>query len=124
MAVQLTINGVDYPKTSHDRYKCYRQELGERLRMASGKMVFEKRGQAVVIEYSYDYFDDDMRAACLSAMRGGNVLQVTYLDADTNTMKTGRFLCTKQPTPTFAFGIGNTPYWHGYAFTLEGVDVV
>lgn len=119
--VQLTINGVDYPKTSRDKYRCYWKDLGESLRMANGRMVFERRGQVQVIEYTYDYFDDAMRMACLAELRSGNVLQVNYLSPEGDTLS-GQFRCTRFPQPTFAFCRGDKPYWHNYEFTLEGVE--
>ena len=52
---QLSINGIDLPETKNGKYKCYEQELGESIRMISGRLVTEVRSSVHVIEYSYDY---------------------------------------------------------------------
>ena len=51
---QLSINGIDLPETKNGKYKCYEQELGENIRMISGRLVTEVRSSVRVIEYSYD----------------------------------------------------------------------
>jgi hypothetical protein len=119
---QLIINGTVYPVTSNDKYSAYDAELGESIRMASGKYVFEARGKYTKIEYSYDYFEPELMQICLNDLRSGKELEVAYLPDDGREMQTEKMRCTKLPQPTFAFGRGNTAYFHNVAFTLEGVD--
>lgn len=119
--VQLIINGVEYPRTSQDKYKAYPVDLGESLRMASGKLVFEKRGQIMHIDYSYDYMPSTLRLTCLQALYSGEELDVSFLIPGSEEIQTGTFRCTKFPAPPMAFALGQTPYWHNFTFSLEGV---
>lgn len=120
---QLIINGTAYPKTSNDKYKCYKTELSEKLRMAAGNMVAEVRGTYTVIEYSYDYFPNDLLSTCLSDLRSGKELTVSYLPPAGTDLVTQTMRCTTLPAPTFAFGRGDKSFWHNVAFKLEAVDV-
>lgn len=119
---QLIINGTSYPKTSNDKYKVYKTELSESVRMAAGNLVFESRGMYTVIEYSYDYFPPDIAAKCLSDLRSGEELTVSYIEQYDSDMKTQTFRCTSFPAPVFAFGRGNNAYWHNFSFVLEAVE--
>ena len=66
---QLSINGIDLPETKNGKYKCYEQELGENIRMISGRLVTEVRSSVRVIEYSYDYMGNDLMRRLLTALR-------------------------------------------------------
>ena len=124
---QLIINNTVYPETSNDKYNVWLTDLGTQLRMAAGNLVFEKRGQIYHISYSYDYFTPALMNQCLTDLRSGDELTVSYLLPD-NSMATGLFRCVKFPTPTFAFskGYGDDAqsYWHGISFELEGVETI
>lgn len=120
--IQLMINGAEYPETSHDKYKCYTQDLGEDIRMISSRLVTEVRATIVVIEYSYDYFKDTLMMRCLADLRGNTDLNVMYLDPATNSMQNGVFRCTKKPAPTFAFSVAGQARWHDIDFKLEEVE--
>lgn len=117
---QLIINGTEYPQASNDKYKCYKKDLGESLRMASGRLVFEKRGQVTVIEYSYDYFGEKLMRRCLADLRSGSELEVSYLSPERNELVSEKFRCTQLPSPSFAFSRGDKELWHNISFTLEG----
>lgn len=119
---QLIINGTSYPKTSNDKYKVYKTELSESVRMAAGNLVYEVRGKYTIIEYSYDYFPTEIAAKCIADLRSGEELTVSYLVPYETEMPTQTFRCTKMPEPVFAFGRGNTAYWHDFSFTLEAVE--
>ena len=116
---QLIINGTEYPETSHDKYKCYKKQLGKSMRMASGRMVMEVQATITVLQYSYDYFGDELMRQCLKDLRGGQVLTVDFLPPDSEEMQTGHFFCTALPAPTYAFSVGEAPKWHNVSFTLE-----
>ena len=119
---QLIINGVAYPKTSRDKYKCYRVPAGEQIRMANLEMVYELRGSYTCISYAYDYFEPELMRQCLKDLRGKEELEVSYLPDDGTEMQSGFFRCTKLPQPTFAFGRGGRAYWHNIDFELEAVE--
>lgn len=119
---QLIINGTEYPKTSNDKYKCYKKEIGKSLRMAAGNMVTEVRGKYTIIEYSYDYFEPDLMKKCLVDLRSGLELNVTYLETGEKELSSGMFRCTNLPEPSFAFSRGDKAYWHNVSFVLEAVE--
>lgn len=100
---QLSINGIDLPETKNGKYKCYEQELGESIRMISGRLVTEVRSSVHVIEYSYDYMGNDLMRRLLTALRSRSDLSVQFLDPLSDSMQSALFRCTKQPTPQFAF---------------------
>ena len=112
---QLSINGIDLPETKNGKYKCYEQELGENIRMISGRLVTEVRSSVRVIEYSYDYMGNDLMRRLLTALRSRSDLSVQFLDPLSDSMQSASFRCTKQPTPQFAFsrdGVGPVSYTH------------
>lgn len=121
---QLIINGISYPETSHDKYKCYPQDSSQPLTMISGRLVLEISYTKTIIEYSYDYMGDILMRKLLSDLRSGQELDVQYLPDDGSGMQRANFLCTKQPVPAYAFSRGGSPFWHNVSFTLEGVDGV
>lgn len=120
--IQLMINGVAYPETTHDRYKCYTEDLGEDMRMVNSRLITEVRARIVVIEYSYDYFKDALMRTCLRDLRGGADLEVQYLAPEENALQSGVFRCTRKPSPTFAFSVNGSPRWHNISFKLEEVE--
>ena len=121
---QIILNGVEFPETSGDKYKCYPMDIGAKLKMASGRLVFEKRGEKTIVEYSYDFPDgieDGLMRQMLAVLRSGQAIEGTALDDISDTVRTELFLCMKLTPPSYAFSIGTTPYWHNIAFQLEGV---
>jgi hypothetical protein len=115
---QLIINSAVLPQTSHDKYKCYPQDLTEQIEMVSGRCVQEVRGTVQIVEWSYDKMTDEAYKAILSALRGGEA-SVTYLPDDSDTMRTSKFICTEYPAPTFAFSHDGKAVWHNVAFKLR-----
>ena len=100
---QLIVNGTYLPQTSNDKYSSRPEQLGEQLEMISGRMVTEIRGIVQVITYSYDKMPDETYRALLTALRSQAAIDVVYLPDDSDTMATGKFICTEFPAPTFAF---------------------
>ncbi len=118
---QLILNGTRLPQTSNDKYSSRPEQLGEQIEMISGRIVTEIRGIVQVISYSYDKMPDDTYRALLTALRSQAAIDVVYLPDDSDTMATGKFICTEFPTPTFAFAKGSKAVWHNVAFTLRQV---
>ena len=109
---QLTVNGTDFPETSNDKYKCYPRDHGEALRMADLSLVFEKRGEVTVIEYSYDYPDgirDGLMRQILTALRAPTC-EVTYMPDDGGEVRTETFKCISLTSPSYAFSIPRVVY--------------
>lgn len=121
--IQITLNGLDFPETSGDKYKCYPKDIGTTLTMASGRLVFEKRAEKTIVEYSYDYPDgieDELMRRMLEILRS-NPIEGTVLE-DSGELRTEMLLCTNLTPPSYAFSINGIPYWHSVRFALEGVN--
>lgn len=122
--VQVTLNGLDFPETSGDKYKCYPKDIGTSLTMTSGRLVFEKRGEKTIVEYAYDFPDgvgDGLMRQMLEVLRSKEPIDGTVL-SDDGELRTELFICTKLSPPTYAFSIDDVPYWHNLSFVLEGVN--
>lgn len=123
--VQIILNGLEFPETSGDKYRCYPKDIGTTLTMASGRTVFEKRGEKTVVEYSYDFPDgiaDGLMRQMLTILRSGKEITGTVLDDSADEMRTEEFFCKELTPPSYAFSIGDVPYWHSVSFTLEAVN--
>lgn len=118
---QLILNGTYLPQTSNDKYSSRPEQLGEQIEMISGRMVTEIRGVVQVISYSYDKMPDATYRALLEALRSQAAIDVVYLPDDSDSMRTGKFICTEFPTPTFAFAKGDKAVWHNVALKLRQV---
>jgi hypothetical protein len=118
---QLIIGGNALPQTSDDKYKCYQVELGESIRMMSGRLVTEVRGRYWRIEYTYDKLKDDLMRTLLPILRSGNSVDVQFLTPDSDTLQTSTFMCIDKPAPTFAFSADGKGRWHNFTFSLEQV---
>lgn len=119
---QLTINGTAYPETSKGRYKCYPIDTDKVLRMAKGRQVTEVGYSYMRIEYSYDYFPEELKNTCLTDLRSGSDLTVTYLADDGSGYHTDTFKCVSKPRPNYMFSRGGVAYYNGISFALEGVN--
>lgn len=120
---QMIINNITLPQTSFDKYLCYPVELGENIRMISGRLVSEIRGTYWRIEYTYDKLKDDVMRTLLPVLRSNDTLQVWFLSPDSNEMANGNFKCVEKPAPTFAFAKNGAGLWHNFHFVLEQVVV-
>jgi hypothetical protein len=120
--VQLIVNGTTYPEAKHGKYKCYPTDLGEDLRMISGRNVTEIGARIMVIESAYDFIPDPLKTTMLNDLRSRTELEVAYLPDNSNEMQSGTFKCAKLSPPTYAYSKNGIAFWRGLAFTLEGVD--
>lgn len=120
---QLVIDGVTYPEAVGEdgTYECYPETLSRELEMISGLVVLEERGEVIRINYKYRYFDDDLMRACLNSLRKKRIAMVSYLDQDSNTLKTAKFLCTSPPRANYLMSVDGIPYWENITFSLREV---
>jgi hypothetical protein len=122
---QLIINGTQYPFTSKDKYKAYRQSLSESFRMITGRLITEEQALIWVIEYSYDYFNDALRVQALDALCTNQELNVQFLSPETNLLMDGVFKCIAWPQMSVAFKKRKSgedkAFWHNISFKLEEV---
>ncbi len=122
--VQLAINSTALPKLEKG-YKCYLETKRENARMANGRLVTDKGYSYVVIEAGpYGYMENSFKNEILTYLRSGSALAVAYLSDDSNELQAASFKCTKLTPPTYAFSKGDTSYWTGMSFVLEGVNAV
>lgn len=121
---QLIIEGLVYPEaTGNDgSYSCQDEVLSRQLQMVSGRLVEEVVGQVTVINYSYKYLDDTFMRQCLQALRVKRVVNVLYRTPESDTLKSGTFLCTAPPNPEYYMSIDKTVYWTNISFTLREVN--
>lgn len=117
---QLILNNEIYlPKTSHDRYRCYRQPLTRTIEVISGEVTQQVRGSVQWVEYSYDYMGNELLRKVLNVLRYGNEFPATYLPDEGEEMQSGIFIVTSLTQPSFAFSRGNKPFWHKISFVLR-----
>lgn len=119
--VQLIINDVLLPTTTHDRYQCYPEELREQITMISGRVVEEVRGVVQKISYSYDYMGDEKCLEVLGVLRSRGAKTVAYLPDDGNELTVSTFIVESITQPTLAFFQDGTAKWHNLAFSLREV---
>ncbi len=121
MPIQLIINDILIPTTTHDRYQCYEEELKVQLTMISGRMVEEVRGVVQKIVYSYDYMEDDKCREVLGVLRAKGTKTVAYLPDDGSELVTSVFLVESLTPPTLAFFRNGAAKWHNLSFVLREV---
>ena len=119
--IQLIIDGVVFPTTTHDRYRSYPDKLKQQVDMISGRRTEEVRGDVQIINYSYDYMGDDKLREALGVLRKRGVKTVSYLPDDGNDLVTSTFLVESITVPTLVFYVNGVPKWHNLAFTLREV---
>lgn len=117
--VQLIINEVLLPTTTHDRYSAHPVDAKVQLEMISTRMVEEVRGTVWEITYSYDYMGDAKCREVLGVLRSRGVKQVAFLPDNGDELLTSTFLVTSLTQPTLAFFRGGVAKWHNLAFTLR-----
>ena len=119
--IQLIINEVLLPTTTHDRYQCFPEELREQIQMISGRIVEEVRGKVWRVEYTSGRMSDALTRQLLTALRAKGSKPVTFLPDDSDDMKASTFLVESLTPPTLSFFDGSEPVWTGLSFTLREV---
>ena len=118
--IQLIIDDIKCPTTTHDRYQSYPEQLRELLQMADGTVVEEVVGTVQRIRYSYDKMPDPIYKELSRAVRSGGLKAVSYLPDDGSVeLVTGEFLVESIQQPTLQFYINKEPMWHNFGFTLR-----
>jgi hypothetical protein len=119
---QLIINGIELPFTSRDKYRAYMENIGESARMITGRLVRESRAQIWVIDYSYDYFQDELLRRVFPLLCSNEDLTVDFLTPDSEDRLQMTFACTQYPSLGVAFARGGKTFWHNLSFKLESVE--
>ena len=113
---------VMLPYTSQDKYECYEEEVGSRVEMISGRVVWEVRGHVQKIHYSYDCMGNNLWRRVAAFLRSSRAFTVQYLPDDSDEKRTSQFVCESLTPPKFAFrGEDGQYYWHDIEFTLREV---
>lgn len=119
MINQLILDGVLLPRSSHDRYSCWEEELSVQVDMISGRRVIESRGKVWKASYQFDTMDSATLRQVLSVLRSGVPFVATVLPDNSDEMVTSTFLVESLTPPTFAFEADGRAVWHNLAFTLR-----
>ena len=91
--------------------------------MASGRAVSEIGYTITVVEAGpYDAMQTAYKESVLSVLRSSPFAASCLPDSGERIE--GIFKCVKLTPPVYVFSKGNTAYWSGLSFRLEGVDPV
>lgn len=120
--IELIINDVLFPTSTHDNYSAYEVDEKELLKMADRSMTEEMIGKVWMVEYSYDYMGVAKLRECLSVLRGGGVKTVSFLPDDSDELKVSEFLVESLTAPSLAFVRKSQAKWHRISFVLREVD--
>ena len=120
--VELIIDDVVFPTSTHDNYSAYPANKKELLEMADKSMTEETIGKIWMIEYSYDYMGVEKLRECLSVLRGGGVKTVSFLPDDSDELQISQFLVESLIAPSLAFIRKNQGKWHRISFVLREVS--
>ena len=116
---QLIINGVRMPEISRDGYSCWEEDLSVQVDMISGRRVVERRGKVWKLSASYDYLEDSVLRPALAVLRSSAPFIATVLPDNDSETVTSKFLVESLTPPKLLAFDGETPVWHGLAFTLR-----
>lgn len=119
MINQLILNGVLLPRSSHDRYSCWEEDLSVQVDMISGRRVIESRGKVWKASYQFDTMGNETLRQVLSVLRSGAPFIATVLPDISDEPVTSTFLVESITQPTFAFEADGKAVWHNLSFTLR-----
>lgn len=119
MINQLILNGVLLPRSSHDRYSCWEEDLSVQVDMISGRRVIESRGKVWKASYQFDTMGNETLRQVLSVLRSGAPFIATVLPDISDEPVTSTFLVESITQPTFAFEADGKAVWHNLGFTLR-----
>lgn len=119
MINQLVLNGVLLPRSSHDRYACWEEDLSVQVDMISGRRVIESRGKIWKASYQFDTMGNETLRKVLAVLRSGAPFPATVLPDISDEPVTSTFLVESITQPTFAFEVDGKAVWHNLAFTIR-----
>ena len=119
MINQLVLNGVLLPRSSHDRYARWEEDLSVQVDMISGRRVIESRGKIWKASYQFDTMGNETLRKVLAVLRSGAPFPATVLPDSSDEPVTSTFLVESITQPTFAFEVDGKAVWHNLAFTIR-----
>lgn len=122
---QLIIDGVALPESQKKGYTVDNDPLYVDVKMVSGRMTRELRGDAWVIKYQYGYFDDDLKKRVLAACEKGKKQPITcgFLRQESSgELSYSEFLVTNLKRPEFMWSTDGKPMWANFAVELREVN--
>ena len=119
MMNQMILNGILLPRSSHDRYSCWEEDLSVQVDMISGRRVIESRGKVWKASYQFDTMGNETLRQVLSVLRSGAPFIATVLPDIRDETITTSFLVESLTPPTFAFEADGKAVWHNLAFTIR-----
>lgn len=119
MINQLILNGILLPRSSHDRYSCWEENLSVQVDMISGRRVIESRGKVWKASYQFDTIGNEKLRQVLAVLRSGAPFLATVLPDISDETVTSTFLVESITQPTFAFEADGKAVWHNLGFTIR-----
>lgn len=119
MINQLILNGILLPRSSHDRYSCWEENLSVQVDMISGRRVIESRGKVWKASYQFDTMGNEKLRQVLAVLRSGAPFLATVLPDISDETVTSTFLVESITQPTFAFEADGKAVWHNLGFTIR-----
>lgn len=119
MINQLILNGILLPRSSHDRYSCWEEDLSVQVDMISGRRVIESRGKVWKASYQFDTMGNEKLRQVLAVLRSGAPFVATVLPDISDETVTSTFLVESITQPTFAFEADGNAVWHNLSFTIR-----
>ena len=119
MINQLILNGILLPRSSHDRYSCWEENLSVQVDMISGRRVIESRGKVWKASYQFDTMGNEKLRQVLAVLRSGAPFLATVLPDISDETVTSTFLVESIIQPTFAFEADGKAVWHNLGFTIR-----
>ena len=119
---QLIVENTPLPPVKLGRYSCRTETLSETVTMISGRMVEEIIGEVYVIDYAAESMHMEVYQELVRALRKGGGIYVQFLPDDGTELRSGYFLCTKRPAPSFQMEHLGEPIWNDVSFSLREVS--
>lgn len=120
--IQLIIDGVVFPTSTHDRYTAYSAKLKQQVEMISTRMTEEVRGDVWKIIYNRDSMSDAEYKACMAVLTSTGKKTVNFLpNTGDGELLSSEFLVESITYPSLAFYSGGVPKWRNLSFTLREV---
>ncbi len=119
MIYQLMLENITLPRSSHDRYACWEEDLSVQVDMISGRRVIESRGKIWKASYQFDTLGNEKLRQVLAVLRSGAPFLATVLPDSSDEPLTSTFLVESITQPTFAFEADGKAVWHNLGFTIR-----
>lgn len=118
----LIINNILVPDMEQDSLEIYESPLDQYIRMISGRMVVEERGEIWIIRAGFSEIGRDLLQQLTASLKSNLEHTIAFLppDGGTDTV-VSQFYLTQQPNPKLHSWQNNYPEWGGLEYTFEEI---